>query len=93
MAKSAREVARTGRWMIMARAKLLLRTLGVAIPATGLVCLPVGYGINPKRDLSVFNNLADMGIFVTMGLILVAVGAILFVASWVLPGEEPEDGL
>jgi hypothetical protein len=79
--------------MIMGWAKLLLRVVGVAIAAAGLVCLPVGYGINPKRDLSVFNNLADTGIFVTMGLVLIAVGAVLCVASWVLPGEEPEDVL
>jgi len=75
----------------MGRAKVFLRIVGLAIAAAGLMCLPVGYGINPRRDLSVFNNLADTGMFVTMGLILIAVGAVLFVASWVVPGEEPED--
>jgi uncharacterized membrane protein len=34
-----------------------------------------------------------MGMIVTMGLILIAVGAVLFVASWVQPGEEPADVL
>jgi hypothetical protein len=75
------------------RAKLLLRIVGVAIAAFGLVCLPVGYSINPKRDLSAFNNLADTGIFVTVGFVLIATGVVLFVASWILPGEEPEDVL
>jgi hypothetical protein len=51
----------------------------------------VGYGINPKRDLSVFNNLVDMGIFVTLGLIPMAAGAAMLAASWFLPGEEPEN--
>ena len=77
--------------MIMGGAKLRLRILGVAIAAVGLMCLPVGYGINPKRDLSAFNNLSDTGIFVTGGFVFIAIGAVLFVASWILPGEEPED--
>ena len=76
---------------MMDRAKLLIRIVGVASAASGLVCLPVGYGINPKRDLSVFSNLADTGMFVTLGLILIAVGAILLAGSWLLPGEESED--
>jgi hypothetical protein len=73
------------------RVKLLLRILGVASAAGGLVCLPVGYGISPKRDLSVFNNLADTGMFVTLGLILMSVGAVMLALSCFLPGEEPED--
>ena len=77
--------------MLIGRAKLLLRIAGVVIAAIGIVCLPVGYGINPKRDLSVFNNLADTGIFVTAGLVFIATGAVLVLASWILPGEERED--
>lgn len=77
----------------MGRGKLLLRIAGVASMAAGLGCLPVGYGINPKRDLSAFNNLADMGVFVNLGLILIAVGAVVLLASWFLPGEEPDDFL
>jgi len=79
--------------MIMGRAKLLLRIAGVASAATGLACFPVGYryGINPVRDLSVFEHLADTGMFVTLGLTLMGVGAIMLAVSWLLPGEEPED--
>lgn len=47
----------------MAQAKLFLRIAGVASAAVGVLCLQVGYGISPKRDLSAFSNLADMGIF------------------------------
>ena len=50
----------------MGRAKLILRIAGVASIAGGALCFPVGYGVNPKRDLSVFSNLADMGLFITM---------------------------
>jgi hypothetical protein len=55
------------------------------------LCFPVGDGVNPKRDLSVFNNLAGMGMFITMGLILLTIGAVLLTASWFLTGGEPED--
>ena len=41
---------------------LFLRIAGAATAAAGLLCLPVGYGIDPKRDLSAFSNLADIGI-------------------------------
>ena len=59
--------------------------------AIGIVCLPVGYGITPKRDLSAFNNLADTGIFVTAGLVLVTTGAVLLGISRILPGQESEE--
>ena len=77
--------------MIMGHAKLLLRIADVASAAVGLGCFPVGYGVNPKRDMSLFENLADTGIFMKLGLILIVAGAVMFGASWFLPGEEPED--
>jgi len=55
------------------------------------LCLPVGYGINPKRDLSAFSNVADMGMFIAMGLTLLAIGAVLLAASYFLRGREAED--
>jgi len=75
----------------MGQTKLVVRIAGVVSIAGGALCLPVGYGINPKRDLSVFSNLADTSIFVTLGLVLLAVGMLLFLGSWLLPGREPED--
>jgi len=77
--------------MIMGRAKLLLRIAGVASAAVGLGCFPVGYGVNPQRDMGLFENLADTGIFVKLGLILIAAGAVMFGTSWFLPGEDPDD--
>lgn len=74
----------------MEQTKLVLRVAGVAAVAIGALCLPVGYGVNPKRHLSAFNNLVDTGIFTTVGLIMLAIGAILLLSSWVLPGKEPE---
>lgn len=40
-----------------------------------------------RSDLSLFNNLADMGLFITLALILIAAGGILVALSWLLPGE------
>lgn len=79
-------------WMIVARAKLLLRIVGVALLLLGLMCLPSGSGISPKRDLSAFNNLADAGLFLRVGLVVTTGGALL-VAAWILPGrnKNPKD--
>jgi hypothetical protein len=69
------------------RLKTALRIGGVLVFAIGLMCLPIGYGISPKRDLSPFNNLADLGAFIQTGLILIAVGLLLIGASYAVPGE------
>ena len=69
------------------RLKTVLRTGGTVVVAMGIVCLPVGFGISPKRDLSLFNNLADLGAFVQMGLILIAVGLLALGLSFMVPGE------
>lgn len=71
--------------------KFFLRIAGFVSFALGITCLPLGYGINPKRDLSAFNNLADTGVLVTLGLILMAIGAVLLLGSWLLPGQDPDD--
>jgi hypothetical protein len=66
-----------------------IRTAGIVIFAVGVLCLPLGgVGTSPKRDLSVFNNLADAGLFIKVGLVISAVGIVLFFLSFLLP-EEP----
>ena len=77
----------------MGRAKLVLRIVGIASTMVGVVCFPAGFGLDPRRDSSAFNNLADTGMFVTLGLVLIAAGVVTFAASWLLPGPEPEDFL
>lgn len=75
----------------MGRVRLLLKIGGISSILVGLMCLPIGYGINPKRDLSFFANLADMGVLLKVSLVLLVLGAAILVASWLVPGEEPED--
>jgi len=76
----------------LGRLKLILRVGGVLCFVCGLMFIPVGYGIAgrgiaPKRDLSAFNNLVDSGAFLKTGLLLMAIGAAVYVISLLLPGE------
>ena len=56
--------------------------VGVSLFSFGVLCLPVGIGVSPKRDLSVFFNLADMGAFVSTGLTLIVVGLFIVMLGW-----------
>jgi hypothetical protein len=65
---------------------------GIAVFAVGAMCLPIGYGHHhPKRDLSVFFNIAEMGDFIKAGLLLIGVGLIAVILSFLLPGEMDDD--
>lgn len=66
-----------------------LRAIGIVAILIGGLCFPVGYGINPERDLSAFHNLADLGMFQRVGVILVGVGvAVLLGAHLVNRGQR-----
>ena len=43
--------------------KLWFKVVGLLLLVIGLMFLPAGFGVTPKRDLSVFFNLADLGVF------------------------------
>lgn len=77
----------------MDRIKLGFQIAGVAVTAVGVLCVPVAFGVNPKRDLSAFFNLADMGMFLKAALVLIPLGSIVFALGYMLPGGEPEDML
>ena len=64
------------------------RAAGILILAIGVLCLPLGIGISPKRDLSVFSNLADAGLFIKAGLVIAAVGVFIVFLSFLLPDEH-----
>jgi hypothetical protein len=51
----------------------------------------LGFGVSPKRDLSAFFNLADMGMFLKAAAVLIPIGFIIFAVGYMLPGGEPED--
>ena len=55
----------------------------------GFMCLPIGYGASPKRDLSLFFNFADMGFFLTIALALIPAGLLTFAVSY-LPTKKTQ---
>ncbi len=77
--------------MILLEPREILRIVGVVIFALGMVCLPVGYGANPKRDSSsYFLNLADSGQFFNLALILLLLGSLTFLISCIpIPFRRP----
>jgi|GEM_PF-4626329 len=68
--------------------KLWVRGIGIVVALIGLLSFKLAPGINPKRDLSRFHNLADLGIFIEYGLILVVVGTVLFLISFAIPPHD-----
>lgn len=66
-------------------AKEWVETVGFVLIACGLMCFPIGMGVSPKRDTSLFNNFADLGVFWKAGSILFAVGVLVLLISAIIP--------
>jgi hypothetical protein len=69
---------------------MILRIGGIVVGAVGMSCLPIGYR-DDERALSVFHNIVDMGFFTKIGLIMLGLGLVAFVSSFLLRGEMGED--
>jgi hypothetical protein len=69
-------------------AKEWVRSAGAVLVPIGLGCFPLGFGVSPKRDTSIFNNLADLGAFVKCGLVLLAMGVAVVLVSFMMPGDK-----
>jgi hypothetical protein len=72
---------------IEAHARPVIRVVALLVGLLGFMCFPVGLGVSPKRDLNAFNNLADVGNFISIGVTLVGAAAVLFVVSFLFPSE------
>jgi len=70
--------------------KLALRLGGLGLLLFGVMCLPIGYGVSPKRDSSFFYNLADAGAFIKIAAISIVGGLAALTVSAVLPGKLDE---
>ena len=68
-----------------------IRGIGAAIALVGLGALPVGMGVSPKRDTNFFNNLADTGMFIEYGFLLILIGLVILIGSVFLPPYD-DDG-
>lgn len=71
----------------MGRLKAHIRVIGILFIAIGGLFMPIGYGVSPKRDLSVFSNLADLGAFLTWGFVLMGIGLAVIIVFVLLPGR------
>ena len=67
-----------------------IQSTGVVLVAVGFGCFPLGYGVSPKRDTSLFNNFADLGAFVKYGLTLLTLGATMMLLSFLMPRDKGE---
>jgi hypothetical protein len=65
--------------------RLGLRVGGVFLFVAGLECMPVGYGVSPKRDLSAFNNIADTGSLVWLGIAMMLAGVLTLAGASFIP--------
>ena len=54
---------------------------GLILFLLGIGCLPLGGPGNPKRDLSLFNNFADLGAFSSTGIVLIVTGLTILVIT------------
>ena len=67
--------------------KTFLRVCGIVIAGLGLMFLPSRNFVFDKGDLSTFNNWADAGVFVHVGLGLIVVGAVVIGLSFLIRGD------
>jgi len=70
------------------RLREYVRVAGFFALILGIMCLPAGWGDHPKRDQSVFYNLADIGAFLKYGVISILCGLFLLAASLLLPRDK-----
>lgn len=71
----------------MGRLKAGIRLAGILVLLLGGMSIPIEHGVSPKRDLSAFNSLADMGAFLTWAVALIGIGIVLIVVAVLLPGR------
>jgi hypothetical protein len=75
----------------MGTIKIWVRGAGIVAVLVGGLSFPVGLGINPERDTSFFHNLADLGLFVEYGFVLILVEIVLVVVSILIPARSEHE--
>lgn len=73
--------------------KSWVRGVGIVIALLGAMALPLGMGMGvfPKRDTNFFNNLADTGMFIKYGFVMISVGIVVLIASVFIPPHDEDD--
>ena len=72
------------------RCKALLRIGGILLMVTGAMFLPAwGRELGPKS--TIFSWIGITGTFAKQGMMMIAIGAVAFAASWLVRGDGPFD--
>jgi hypothetical protein len=71
-------------FLILDKIKNIVLIIGVASICCGVLFLGGTFGASPKRDLSIFNNIADTGTFSAVGAIIICIGVLFILASWII---------
>lgn len=74
----------------MINLKTLVRIGGIVIAAIGVVFFPSRNYVFDKGDQSTFHNLADSGVFASVGLALIVVGLLAVGLSFLVRGDLSE---
>jgi hypothetical protein len=64
------------------------RVIAGVVFCFGCLCLPLGFGANPKRDTSLFENFADLGLWFRIALVMIPLGIIIALFSFFLPSDD-----
>jgi len=65
-----------------------VKTAAIVLISIGILCLPIGFGANPKRDNSAFYSFADLGVFLKIGLGLLAIGLFILLVIVFIPSRN-----
>jgi hypothetical protein len=68
--------------------RLITRVVAIVAFVAGVLCLPVGLGGGPKRRTSLFFNFADFGVYLEAALVLMGVGVVIALLSFLLPKDD-----
>jgi len=58
--------------------------VGVVLCFLGFMCIPVGFGASPKRNLSLFSNFTDLGTFFQTGIVLLSAGMLVIALTMII---------
>ena len=68
-----------------------LKIVGIGMICVGLLSFPLGFGMSPKRDLSAFSNLADLGVLIRFGMASLVIGGVLLATSLFIPRSDNDE--
>jgi len=73
------------------RLKLLLQLGGIVLLCVGvLLIFPSSYGDHESK-MTIFKRIVNLGAFSRPGAILIGLGVIALISSWLIPGDLYED--